>query len=325
MKVANCGPEGRQWQPPADEFLTESEPEECSDSRSDSSGGAVQESFGGDIDKVRLPIAKRRRPSAAERKRPAMDNDLSPGPRPGAQSIARWALARCEKFGLLEPIMRVFGAGPMTIGSICSGMDVAKVVWDAVSDVVRDRCGTSNSPEIVHVFQCENDPHKASYLVDAHGVSYVFRDAEELASPGEAWDVRSQRYQKIPVVQVLSAGFSCKTISGLCNSPAGLHDLESTSGLTCNAVCEYISWAKPAVVFLENVKNMLANRQVDGGNRPIDLLDKRMDRSLCFVSGSESLAAAVIVSSDCSSGSSSGSVSGSGSGSRSGSGSGSGW
>ena len=117
-----------------DEFDADSEPEDCSESGSDSSGGDDQECLGAGVSQPDSPAKRRLRCSVAE-----TDQDLSPGP--GALTIASWALDKCEKLGLLDPIMRAFRAGPVTVGSMCSGMDVAKVVWDAISVAVSKRCG----------------------------------------------------------------------------------------------------------------------------------------------------------------------------------------
>jgi site-specific DNA-cytosine methylase len=151
-------------------------------------------------------------------------------------------------------------------------MDVGKRCLDALVRQFRDAFG----PGLVHhAFQCEISDKKQSLLLTSDNVELIFDNAVSLGS-GVAFDVRSGLRQEVPKVDLLVAGFSCKSISHLNTSPSGLLDTSSTTGLTLRAVCKYIDYAHPSVVVLENVGCLLHKRAVDRGKRPVDLLDAKL-------------------------------------------------
>ena len=69
---------------------------------------------------------------------------------------------------------------------------------------------------------------------------------------------------------MLVAGYPCVSLSSLNVAPAAFSDSSSATGAGFTAVTGFIRFAKPELVALENVRQMLQKRKPDGGIRPID-------------------------------------------------------
>ena len=66
-------------------------------------------------------------------------------------------------------------------------------------------------------------------------------------------------------VDLLVAGFPCKSVSTLTNTPGSVLDKDCTSGHGFLAVHAYAKKHRPPLILMENVGSLFSRREVEGG------------------------------------------------------------
>eukprot|EP00974_Lingulodinium_polyedra_P134168 11228302-Lingulodinium_polyedra.AAC.1 len=103
---------------------------------------------------------------------------------------------------------------------------------------------------------------------------HVFSDARELGL-AHAWCHRENRMVEVPNrVDILLAGFPCKSVSNLNSDPRSIDDVDSATGEGLQGVINYLKAHAPTVVVLENVRGLVLQQQKFGGS----MVDKLMDK-----------------------------------------------
>lgn len=106
----------------------------------------------------------------------------------GVLSFVEWGLDRASDLGILQTIIGNL-RGPVSVGSLCSGLGVFEMVCDALHDLVSVKW-PSVSCNIVHEFACEIDPVKQDYLKQAFCLGALFNDVADVGK-GHAFDARA--------------------------------------------------------------------------------------------------------------------------------------
>ena len=124
-------------------------------------------------------------------------------------------LSQAQRKSLWQTFQNI--GGPLTLGSACSGSEVARVAAELVCRNLGVECVT--------VFACEKVPNKISWItkvdellkkdgVRAGSDVCVFTDIDNL-SVRRAWCALHKSSCAINPVLIFTAGFSCKTMSKL--------------------------------------------------------------------------------------------------------------
>ena len=165
-------------------------------------------------------------------------------------------LPTCMLNLLLMNFAAMFAHGQFTIGTLCSGTDLMVTWVAAIVSACSARCGSGTSSDWVHLFSCEYIKWKRDWIEQNFSPRHLYSCVHEVAS-GKAFDIISQTAGEVGRVAALWAGFSCKSVSGLNNRASEfarcVYEGSGTTGATCRSVLRYISWARPWLVFLENV------------------------------------------------------------------------
>jgi hypothetical protein len=106
----------------------------------------------------------------------------------GVFSFVEWALERASDLGILQTIIGNL-RGPVSVGSLCSGLGVFEMVCDALHDLVSVKWPSVNC-NIVHEFACEIDKGKQDYLKQAFHLGALFNDVADVGR-GRAFDARA--------------------------------------------------------------------------------------------------------------------------------------
>eukprot|EP00959_Pyramimonas_sp_CCMP1952_P335682 7028912-Pyramimonas_sp.AAC.1 len=169
--------------------------------------------------------------------------------RPGQQGMLAGAIKRCA--------LRFHGK--LAVGSLCTGTDVAAKVMDALSEFVCTEYEVDLA--FVQVLQCESDPDKQNFL-KAHSLAdMMVSKVSDLIQGPKALDLLTDTEMIIPHVDVVASGFPCTSRTPVsCNSAKlkgcvqkGIGD----TGRTYQEIRTFFSKARPSLVFLENVKELL--------------------------------------------------------------------
>ena len=159
--------------------------------------------------------------------------------------------------------LKVFGVKhgkTLTVGSICSGSDIAGVVMEAFSRYMR----RTHNVDFVskHKFQCEINEEKRKHLMQ-HGprAECVFMSADEMKET-LAFDVVTSAKKVVPSVDIFTCGWPCldrTPASSAASSMTGcVRRAEGRTGGVFRQVWEYITGARPLLVIMENVTGLCA-------------------------------------------------------------------
>ena len=168
--------------------------------------------------------------------------------------LSPWVLQRL-RLGLQR--LADFSA-TLSVGSMFSGTDVSEKVIFKLHQIWESLLCADDCPRMVQfVFQCEIDPAKQEWLKEQFpNCKFLFGDASAL-SKAKAFDIKSGSYVQVPYVDVLLAGFSCKSRGKLnCNSASNkncVREGREETGLTFQYVQNFIAFKRPRLVVLENV------------------------------------------------------------------------
>ena len=165
------------------------------------------------------------------------------------------------------------GVPPVTLsfGTLCSGLDIVKPLLLALVAALEQRLGGPRV-NVVFRFGCEIDP----------GV----RRLRDMVANDPCYEDVSKLPEDIDFVDMLLAGFSCKSVSHQNNKPRSIlkddqDDPLTSSGRTFGAVCKYVAAKQPRIVILENViglfrKIPLSECHGDKQPRNIDIVMQRL-------------------------------------------------
>ena len=95
----------------------------------------------------------------------------------------------------------------MKLGTLCSGTDSPVPVLKKLSKALHGKL------KIEHVFSCEHAPKKREWIRDNFGnLEYLFDDVKDLCT-GEAHNCITGTTVLVPAVDIVIAGFVCKSVS----------------------------------------------------------------------------------------------------------------
>jgi len=115
--------------------------------------------------------------------------------------------------------------------------------------------------EIEHTFSCEFDPRKRQWILDNfHGLTHLFGDVQELQT-GEAHNYVTGKTARVPAVDIVIAGFVCKSVSTENNERERfancINEAVGKTGETFDGLMGYVKCYKPAMVICENVEGLV--------------------------------------------------------------------
>ena len=140
-------------------------------------------------------------------------------------------------------------ANPLVLGTACSGTDAPALAMMLVQEQLEKR-GMGDLFKHEHVFSCEKEPFKQSYLARNFD-SILYPDIVKLVDDPPR-DVYGQE-QPIPSFNLFVAGTSCKNFSMLRSSRRLDIEDKGCSGETFLAACEFLFKEQPRYAIFENV------------------------------------------------------------------------
>ena len=155
----------------------------------------------------------------------------------------------------------------ISVGSACSGTDIAMVVLSALLAIFASSMG-GLEVQVNHTCACEKDEAKRRFLMANFNPLYLFSNVSDLSSRAATNVINGARVY-IPYVSLFTAGFSCKSRSSLnCNSPRNVNcvqrgDMSEETTFTFMHIYYYVRRVRPRIVILENVKQILATIDQD--------------------------------------------------------------
>lgn len=168
--------------------------------------------------------------------------------------------------------------GHIQFGSFCSGSGIGDLALHIISETLA-RTYELELPKMSCAFLCELDKRKAEWLEQLHVSPLIFRDVLSMGND-RAFEWLSGVSQKIPEVQILFFGFSCKDLSRLNTNHASSSEyvlttfaeyvknpdaakfqpeqlvenpLQGSTAGTLIGACQYVRRVLPEVVLMENV------------------------------------------------------------------------
>ena len=123
------------------------------------------------------------------------------------EDVARFYQERLPLGSIWEAVrLALAGNRPLRIGTACSGTDSPVAVFAALGKAMP-------SLKIEHVFSCEVDQKKREWITQNFPkLPYLFGDVQDLAK-GRAWNYATEMEVQVPPVDILVAGFVCKSVS----------------------------------------------------------------------------------------------------------------
>jgi len=183
------------------------------------------------------------------------------------KAIGEWYLQRLnvDKDQLRRKAAGICKYGrTLRVGTMCSGTDSPVAVMKALQKVMDDNI------KIEHIFSCEFDPRKQEWIKDNFpSLELLFGDIKELKT-GKAMDYKTKQVVPVPPVDVVIAGFVCKSVS-LENNERKLYsncinEVCGQTGLTFDGMMGYVQKFRPSLVICENVKGLTTRNK---GNEPV--------------------------------------------------------
>ena len=181
-----------------------------------------------------------------------------------------------KRVSLLEPLIKSLHGRSLKIATMCSGTESPVLALDMIYKAIEDVCnkhditveaedgdieskgGPPNRVRPVirceHIFSCEIEPFKQSYIERNFQPKRLFRDIRELGNDkactafGSLIDVPNTP----GCVDILVAGTSCVDYSNLNNKKKSMDEL-GESGQTFQGMLNWIEKARPTIVIIENV------------------------------------------------------------------------
>ena len=126
--------------------------------------------------------------------------------------VASWYLKKlpvAERTQFLAAVDSATSEGrPLRVGTMCSGTDSPVVVFDNLANAVPGLF-------FAHIFSCEFDQRKQLWIKDNFPkLEYLFGDVNELSNrSGKAMNHITGKKVTVPAVDIVVAGFVCKSVS----------------------------------------------------------------------------------------------------------------
>lgn len=161
--------------------------------------------------------------------------------------------------------------GTLRVGTMCSGTDSPVAVMKALQEVM------DNKIDIEHTFSCEFDPKKQQWIKDNFpSLELLFGDITELQT-GKATNYKTNKVVDVPPVDIVVAGFVCKSVSLENNEREKYSNciMQSTgaTGITFDGMMGYVKRYHPSLVICENVKGLTTRNK---GQEPVVMDVKRV-------------------------------------------------
>lgn len=142
---------------------------------------------------------------------------------------------------------------PLRVGTACSGTDSPVAVFAALAEAVPRL-------RIEHTFSCEFDKKKRKWITDNFPkLPFLFGDIQELPK-GRAWNYVTEMEVQVPQVDILIAGFVCKSVSLENNEREKyancIKEGNGLTGITFQGMIQYVAKYQPSVVICENVEGL---------------------------------------------------------------------
>ncbi|KAG5191268.1 hypothetical protein JKP88DRAFT_174699 [Tribonema minus] len=154
-------------------------------------------------------------------------------------------VTRCPEF--VDSIAKL--GRPLRVAAMCSGTESPLLALGMISRAVKEVYDVDFAIE--HVFSCEIEPIKASYIQRNFAPPILFRDVRELG--GDKATTAYGAMVDVPgEVDMLVAGTSCVDYSNLNNDKKSI-DGGGESGQTFHGMLNWVKRNKPPIVILENV------------------------------------------------------------------------
>lgn len=144
-------------------------------------------------------------------------------------------------------------SNPLLLGTACSGTDAPALALMLVQEQLEKR-GMGNVFHHDHLFSCEKEPFKQSYLARNFD-SVLYPDIVKLCDDPPR-DVYGQE-QPIPSFNMFVAGTSCKNFSMMMSNKRIDIEDKGCSGETFLAACELLFAQTPRYAIFENVSLVL--------------------------------------------------------------------
>jgi len=120
--------------------------------------------------------------------------------------VAEFFFQRLSPVAEAELKANAQAGGVLRVGTLCSGTDSPIPVIE--------RLGKMIGLKVEHIFSCEFAPKKQEWIRrNFEGLKYLFTDVKEVGFQEYAMDVLSKKMVKVPTVDLIIAGFVCKSVS----------------------------------------------------------------------------------------------------------------
>jgi site-specific DNA-cytosine methylase len=142
----------------------------------------------------------------------------------------------------------------LRVGTACSGTDSPVAVFNGLAKAMPRL-------QIEHTFSCEFDAKKREWITDNFpDLPYLFGDIQELPT-GTAFNYITGKAEEVPSVDILIAGFVCKSVSFENNDRDKyancIKEACGLTGITFQGMIQYVRKFQPAVVICENVEGLV--------------------------------------------------------------------
>ncbi|KAG5187340.1 hypothetical protein JKP88DRAFT_161808 [Tribonema minus] len=173
------------------------------------------------------------------------DSDVSSKILTAPYDMFKDLVTRCPEF--VEAISTL--GRPLRVATMCSGTESPLLALGMISRAAKEVYGVDF--KIEHIFSCEIEPFKASYIQRNFAPPLLFRDVRELGN--EKVTTAYGAMMGVPgEVDMLIAGTSCVDYSNLNNEKKSI-DGGGESGQTFHGMLNWVKKHQPPIVILENV------------------------------------------------------------------------
>lgn len=167
--------------------------------------------------------------------------------------------------------------GPLSFASGCSGTDVFVYAVETLKVFYKEKYGLDFN--FSHLFSAENVEFKQQFLSQHFAAPLIFQDVGNVADEC-AYDVLSSASKPVPRAHVWVIGFECDSFSSLSRKASAnrgcVSRAEGRSGTTAQYALAYARARRPAVIIMENVKNVNMGSKL--GNTDLDIVVSELNK-----------------------------------------------
>lgn len=183
------------------------------------------------------------------------------------QDVADWYLTKIgsEKHKQILEVAKAVAKEnrPLRVGTMCSGTDSPVAVLNGLAHAL-------GNLSVEHTFSCEFDAKKRQWITENFPqLPLLFGDVMELKK-GKAMNYITGETAEVPQVDVVIAGFVCKSVSTENNDREKfkncIKEASGKTGETFDGVMGYVAKFKPSIVICENVKGLTIRNK---GEEPV--------------------------------------------------------